>query len=151
MEIHGAVTRDVKDIYQLIKVYAEKGIVLPRTYLSLYQHLQCLYVMKENTRILGVAGLHILGEDLAEVRSLVVDENYAGNGIGKQLVLHVEKEAVALGIKRLISLTYETEFFRKCGFDVVTKDKLPEKVWIDCMTCPKVDHCDEIAMLKLVG
>ncbi|MED4206891.1 N-acetyltransferase [Neobacillus mesonae] len=150
MEIYQAVAGDVKDIYKLIKFYADKEVVLPRTYLSLYQHLQCLHVMKEKDEILGVAGLHVLGQDLAEVRSLVVAPHHSGKGIGRQLVEQMMKEAEKLQISRVISLTYETEFFKKCGFEIVSRDSLPEKVWIDCMTCPKFDCCDEVAMMKYV-
>jgi amino-acid N-acetyltransferase len=151
MDIYSAVASDVNDIYDLIQTYAEQGVVLPRTHLSLYQHLQCLYVMKEDNQILGVAGLHVLGQDLAEVRSLVVAPNHSGKGIGRQLVHHTFNEASRLGIKRLISLTYETEFFKKCGFEIIPKDTLPEKVWIDCMNCPKNACCDEVAMIRYIG
>ncbi len=64
MKICNAVTSDVKEIYSLIEVYAKEGVVLPRSLLSLYQYLQCLYVMKEGEEVVGVAGLHVLGEDL---------------------------------------------------------------------------------------
>ncbi|MGE7887422.1 N-acetyltransferase [Bacillus cereus] len=151
MKIFNAVTSDVKEIYSLIEVYAKEGVVLPRSLLSLYQYLQCLYVMKEDERIVGVAGLHVLGEDLAEIRSLVVSHTYAGQGIGRMLVNHVMNEAVKIKVNRVISLTYETEFFQKCGFDFVNKASLPEKVWVDCRHCPKVDYCDEVAMVRYVG
>ena len=151
MKICNAVTSDVKEIYSLIEVYAKEGVVLPRSLLSLYQYLQCLYVVKEEGKIVGVAGLHVLGEDLAEVRSLVVSHTYAGKGIGRMLVNHVINEAAKIKVSRVISLTYETEFFQKCGFDFVNRDALPEKVWIDCRHCPKVDYCDEVAMIRYVG
>ena len=88
--------------------------------------------MKEDERIVGVAGLHVLGEDLAEIRSLVVSHTYAGKGIGRMLVNHVMEEATKINVRRVISLTYETVFFQKCGFDFINKESLPEKVWIDC-------------------
>lgn len=113
MKICNAVTSDVKEIYSLIEVYAKEGVVLPRSLLSLYQYLQCLYVVKEEGEIVGVAGLHVLGEDLAEVRSLVVSHIYAGKGIGRMLVNHVINEAAKIKVSRVISLTYETEFFSK--------------------------------------
>ena len=150
MKIFMRVTSDVKEIYNLIEMYAKEGVVLPRSLLSLYQYLQCLYVMKEGEEVVGVAGLHVLGEDLAEVRSLVVSHTYAGKGIGRMLVSHVMDEATKIKVKRVISLTYETEFFQKCGFDFVIK-KLPEKVWVDCRHCPKVNYCDEVAMIRYVG
>ena len=151
MKIFNAVTSDVKEIYNLIEMYAKEGVVLPLSLLSLYQYLQCLYVMKEGEEVVGVAGLHVLGEDLAEVRSLVVSHTYAGKGIGRMLVNHVMNEAVKIKVNRVISLTYETDFFQKCGFDFVNKESLPEKVWIDCRLCPKFDCCDEVAMIRHVG
>ncbi|MES1042649.1 N-acetyltransferase [Peribacillus simplex] len=151
MDIYHAVTSDVKYIYNLIQIHAEQGVVLPRTKLSLYQHLQCMYVMKEDNKILGVAGLHVLGQDLAEVRSLVVAPNHSGQGIGRKLVNHIINQASQLEISRLISLTYETEFFKKCNFEIISKDTLPEKVWIDCMNCPKFNSCDEVAMINYIG
>lgn len=128
MKIFNAVTSDVKEIYNLIEMYA-----------------------KEGEEVVGVAGLHVLGEDLAEVRSLVVSHTYAGKGIGRMLVSHVMEEATKINVKRVISLTYETVFFQKCGFDFVNKELLPEKVWVDCRHCPKVNYCDEVAMIRYVG
>ncbi|MBO1582255.1 N-acetyltransferase [Bacillus sp. XF8] len=150
MQISSAITSDVKDIYNLIEGYAKEGVVLPRSLLSLYQYLQCLYVVKEEEKILGVAGLHVLGEDLAEIRSLVVLDTYAGQGLGRMLVNHVMNEAAKIKVKRVISLTYQTTFFKKCGFDLVDKELLPEKVWIDCRHCSKFDCCDEVAMIRYV-
>ncbi|MGG3006031.1 GNAT family N-acetyltransferase, partial [Geobacillus stearothermophilus] len=97
-----------------------------------------------------VAGLHILGHDLGEVRSLVVSPDHMGKGIGRLLVHHIADEAARLGVKRLISFTYQVEFFRKCGFEIAEKATLPEKVWIDCVNCPKLDCCDETAMIKYI-
>ncbi|SDZ06376.1 N-acetyltransferase [Bacillus sp. 166amftsu] len=150
MQICNAITSDVKDIYNLIEVYSKEGVVLPRSLLSLYQHLQSLYVVKEEGKILGVAGLHVLGEDLAEIRSLVVSDTYVGKGLGRMLVNHVVSEASKIKVRRVISLTYETTFFQKCGFDFVDKKLLPEKVWVDCRHCPKFDCCDEVAMIRYV-
>jgi len=150
MQIYNAVTSDVKDIHALIQIYAEKGLVLPRSLLSIYQHLQCMYVVKEKNKIVGVAGLHILGHDLGEIRSLVVSPDHMGQGIGRMLVNHIINEASRLGVKRLISFTYQIEFFKKCGFEIAKKETLPEKVWIDCVNCPKLDCCDETAMIKYI-
>lgn len=90
----------------------QRGSCFTTFSLSLYQYLQCLYVMKEDERIVGVAGLHVLGEDLAEIRSLVVSHTYAGKGIGRMLVNHVMEEATKINVRRVISLTYETVFFK---------------------------------------
>lgn len=151
MDIFKPTTADVESIYQLIKVYADQQIVLPRSQLSIYQHLQCMYVVKDKDKIVGIAGLHVIGRDLAEVRSLVIDPEYQQKGIGRLLVDHIIKESSILRVDRLISLTYQVDFFKKCGFEIVEKEALPEKVWLDCIKCPKFNHCDEIAMIKYLS
>jgi len=148
MRIFNATTADVYPVYELIKIYADREIVLPRSLLSIYQQLQCLYVVKEKNKVVGVAGLHVLGQDLAEVRSLVVDPDYQQKGIGRMLVEHIIMESPKLGVERLISLTYQVEFFSKLGFRIVERGNLPEKVWADCINCPKINNCDEVAMVK---
>ncbi|MFJ7922245.1 N-acetyltransferase [Lysinibacillus fusiformis] len=148
MKIFNATIADVESMHQLIEVYANREVVLPRSLLSIYQHLQCMYVVKDESKVVGVAGLHILGKDIAEVRSLVVDPIYQHKGIGHMLVKHIIMESTELGVGRLISLTYQVDFFAKCGFNIVEKETLPEKVWTDCINCPKVNECDEVAMIK---
>jgi amino-acid N-acetyltransferase len=85
------------------------------------------------------------------VRSLAVDDVFRGRGVGRRLVEWTVDESRRLGIRRLMSLTYEQGFFQKMGFDAVSKDSLPLKVWSDCVRCPKRDGCDEIAMLRQIS
>ncbi|HEY0008591.1 MAG TPA: GNAT family N-acetyltransferase, partial [Tepidisphaeraceae bacterium] len=92
--------------------------------------------------------LGIIWADMAEVRSLAVDEAFRGRGIGKQMVEWCVSDARRMGIRKLMSLTYERSFFEKLGFEVVDKDTLPLKVWTDCVRCPKNLACDEIAMVR---
>jgi amino-acid N-acetyltransferase len=88
--------------------------------------------------------------DLAEVRSLAVDERARGRGIGTRLVQWCMEEARRLKIRKIMSLTYEKHFFEKLGFEVVEKETLPLKVWSDCVKCPKNENCDEIAMVRVL-
>ena len=127
-------------------MYAKKGILLPRTRESLYENIQVIFVATMDDQIVGTASLHILGKDLAEIRSLVVADEANGKGIGKLLVQKIVEEMQKLEIRRLISLTYQVEFFEKCGFRVIEKEEMPQKVWKDCINCDKFPHCDEIAM-----
>jgi amino-acid N-acetyltransferase len=150
MKIRKAVMSDVEEIYHLIHQYAEEGLLLSRSRLSLYENLQSLTVAEENKRVIGVAGLHILWSDLAEIRSLAIAPDYKGRGIGKQLVIRLIEEAEALGIARVFALTYQVAFFEKCGFQLIQKDSLPQKVWKDCMNCKKFPTCDEIAMIYYI-
>jgi amino-acid N-acetyltransferase len=90
-------------------------------------------------------------EDLAEIRSLAVSEQYQGEGIGSELVTAALAEAQDLEIRRIFTLTYRPDFFNKYGFEIVDKATLPQKVWTECIKCVKFPDCDEIAMLKLLG
>lgn len=147
MIIRKAHISDIELVYDLVNGYADDGILLPRTKLSLYENIQCLTVGAIDGKIMGTAGLHVLGRDLAEIRSLVVSNEAKGKGLGKQLVLHLIEEAAQLGVNRVFAMTYQVDFFKKCGFYLGDKNNLPEKVWKDCMTCPKLHNCDENALL----
>lgn len=150
MIIRQATIKDLNGMVELINMYAEKGMMLPRSKLSLCETLTCFSVVEDSNCIIGVGGLHILWEDLAEIRSLVIAPEYAGKGIGKQLVVHLCERAQALEIKKVMALTYQEKFFHHCGFEVVSKESLPHKVWKDCINCSKFPACDEIAVIKEV-
>lgn len=149
MRIRNAIMNDVEAIHQMINEYATEGLMLPRSKLSLYETLQCFIVAEEEetNRVVGVAGLHILWMDLSEIRSLAVARDYKGRGIGKALVQHLHQQADQLGIARVLSLTYQVDFFHACGYEIVKKESLPHKVWKDCINCSKFPSCDENAML----
>jgi amino-acid N-acetyltransferase len=117
---------------------------------DLYDHLRDfnIYEEKSGGPIIGVCALHVCWEDLAEVRSLAVDEPYQGQGIGSSLIAEALAEAPELGIRRVFTLTYQTPFFTVHGFDVVDKALLPQKIWAECVKCVKFPECDEVAMLK---
>ncbi len=148
MRIRGAVIQDVEAIHRLIQVNAQRGLLLPRGQNSLYENLQSLILAEAEPtgELLGVAALHILWSDLAEVRSLAVDDHAKGLGVGRRLVHEVVGRAAELGVEKVLSLTLQVEFFRKCGFEVVDKIQFPRKVWKDCLGCPKLQACDEVAM-----
>lgn len=147
VEIRRAKITDVDSLYELISIYSKKGIVLPRTKKSLSQNIFSIFVAVVDQRVVGTASLAILDIDLAEIRSLVVDDSRAKSGIGKFLVEKIKEETKRVGIEKLISLTYQVDFFKKCGFEVTVKETMPQKVWQDCINCPKLHNCDEIAMV----
>jgi len=139
---------DIKEIQRLIKFYAPKGGILPRSLSELYDHLRDFFVFVENHKIIGICALHICWEDLAEIRSLAVEEDYRSKGIGAQLTRACLKESKLLGVKRVFALTDEPEFFEKLGFERVDKAVLPHKIWTDCLNCVKFPDCDETALVK---
>ena len=139
---------DVKEIQKLLAVYASKGDMLSRSLSELYESLRDFYVeVGDDGRLLGASALHIVWEDLAEVRSVAVAEETGRKGVGSALVNACIAEARELGLKRVFCLTYKPEFFGKLGFVLVDKATLPHKVWGDCIKCPKFPDCDENAMI----
>ena len=141
-EIH-----DVPEIHHLLEIYSAQGNLLPRTMNELYRHLRDFFVIEVDGKLAACGALEIFTEDLGEVRSLVVDDAFKGRGLGKALVERLAAEARAIGLRRLMALTYVPEFFHKLGFQTVPKDTLPEKVWSVCVKCYKFNRCDEIAVL----
>jgi amino-acid N-acetyltransferase len=128
-------------------VFASRGDMLSRSLSELYESLRDFYVYEEQGVILGTTALHIVWEDLAEVRSVAVMEEAGRKGIGRQMVQACIDEARVLGLKRIFCLTYKPEFFGKMGFRLVDKSELPHKVWGDCIKCVKFPDCDENAMI----
>ncbi len=138
---------DVKEIQKLLTHFAGKGDMLSRSLSELYESIRDFYVAKDDETLLGTAALHMVWEDLAEVRSVAVAENAGRKGIGSLLVQACIDEAREIGLKRLFCLTYKPDFFAKHGFRLVDKSELPHKVWGDCIKCVKFPDCDENAMI----
>ncbi|GAB4294549.1 MAG: N-acetyltransferase [Desulfuromonadia bacterium] len=147
MTIRKAAIADVKPIQKLLAHYANRGDMLSRSLSELYESVRDFYVAVEGDDLLGCSALHIVWEDLAEIRSVAVNEEAGRRGIGTRVVQACIDEARALGLKRLFCLTYKPDFFSRFGFTVVDKSHLPHKVWGDCIKCPKFPDCDEIAMV----
>ncbi len=146
--IRKARMEDVRQIHALLKFYADKRLLLPRSISSLYDHLRDFVVYDENGgTISGVCSLHICWENLAEIRSLAVVESVQGQGIGRRLVRNCLDEAAEYGITRIFTLTYQPGFFRKQGFHDIDKRELPHKIWSDCINCAMFPDCDEEALL----
>ena len=138
---------DVKEIQKLLTHYASRGDMLSRSLSELYELLRDFYIIEDGGRLLGVAALHIVWDDLAEIRSVAVAEDAGRKGVGTEVVNACIAEARELGLKRLFCLTYKPDFFARFGFEIVDKSELPHKVWSDCIKCVKFPDCDEIAMI----
>ena len=143
-----AVPEDVEPLFEMIKGYAERGIMLPRSREVLHRQLEHFIVAEVDGIVVGCGSLCRLGNDLVEVRSLGISEGYKGLGIGSRLLDRLVEEAKRQQIPKVMALTYEVSFFLKNGFAVVEKEIFPEKVWTDCVHCSKQNCCDEIAVLK---
>ena len=138
---------DAEKIQALINYHAKKDEMLPRALNDIYEGIRDFWVYVEDSEIIGCAALHVDWLDLAEIRSLAVADEHKGHGIGKHLVKCCLDDAKELNITKVFALTYKPEFFRKLGFRDITKDKLPQKIWSDCIRCHKFPNCDEYAVI----
>ena len=132
----------------MIKLYSTRGEILPRSLSELYDHLRDFFVFVQDHKVLGICALHICWEDMAEVRSLAVQEEVRSKGMGAKLVKACLEESKALGVKRVFALTYRRDFFERLGFKKVDKNMLPHKIWTDCLKCVKFPDCNEVAVVR---
>jgi amino-acid N-acetyltransferase len=150
--IRRARMEDVRAMHQLLNRFADKRELLPRSIAEIYENLQQFYVAVPSQtphKVIGSCALYVTWDNLAEVKALAVDEKHQGQGIGKRLLESVTQTARDLHIRRLFTLTIRTGFFERFGFDHVSKDHLPHKVWTECVKCVYFpDRCVEYAMVK---
>lgn len=146
--IRRATQKDVPFIHALLADYGAQGELLARPRIEIYEFLRDFVVAEDpDGRPVGVAALHLVWEDLAEVRSLAVLPDQQGQGWGTKLVEACLSDSLTLGFGQVFALTYRPEFFARMGFTEVDKQRLPNKIWADCTKCVKFPDCDEIAML----
>lgn len=138
---------DVPAMQRMINEHAERGRMLPRPLSELYENLRDFWVLDVEGEVAGCCALHINWSDLAEVRSLAVDENHQGKGTGRALVEACVLEAKQIGLSRVFALTREPDFFQHVGFVVRSVSEMPRKVWGECIRCPKFPECDEVAVV----
>ena len=144
-----AIFHDVEEIYTLVAHYAGTGEMLARSRNTLYETLRDMVVAEdEQGTIVGVGGLHILWDRLAEIRTMAVSPRLTRRGIGAEIVKRLLEEGRKIGVTKFFTLTYKPGFFQTLGFHTVTKETLPPKVWKDCIDCPKFPNCDEIALIR---
>jgi amino-acid N-acetyltransferase len=150
MNVRSAKISDAKAICSLINYYAERDKMLFRSLADIYENLQTFTVAELDGKVVGCCALEVIWSDLAEIKSLAVDQANTDKGIGTKLVSAAVEQAHLLGVPRVFALTLKPEFFEKQGFEVIDKEKLPMKVWSDCARCPKQQNCDEIAVITRV-
>ena len=154
MELRKATNPDVTQMRALINSMAARtdsdhkhGHMLPRSLPELYEHIRDYTVLCDGARVLGCCALESQWEGLAELKALAVSDEVQGQGWGRKLVEVVLAEAPSLGLECVYTLTNKVEFFHKMDFHVIDMRELPQRVWSECINCPKYDvACDEVAM-----
>ncbi|MCL5126097.1 MAG: N-acetyltransferase [Deltaproteobacteria bacterium] len=148
--IRKATLKDVRKIHALISEQAKGGHLLARAIADLYSQIRdfSVAVDDDSDEIIGCGALRVVWEDLAEIRSVAVQYQAQGEGVGRRLVERLIEESCEMGIRKVFVLTYRVSFFGKIGFVLMDKSLLPHKIWADCVKCPKFPECDEVAMAR---
>ena len=139
---------EMKVIHNLIAYYAKDGTVLPVSYTQLWLRRCSFFVAVEKLhwQVIGCISYFSYSSSLKEIRTLIVRPNKQRLGIGTQLLqtmmTYLDEHS------DIFVLTRETHFFKKKGFQLISRENIPEKVFKDCHFCPRKDNCDELAMIK---
>jgi amino-acid N-acetyltransferase len=142
---------DAYKIKNLINSHASRGRMLPVSLNQVYERLRDFWVVADERGVIeGCGSLKVIWKDLGEIRSLAVRESAREKGYGKLLMDTLLDEAKRIGMKRVFVLTYIPAFFERFSFERIQKTKLPHKIWIDCINCPKFPRCDEIPLMKVL-
>ncbi|MDP9268376.1 MAG: N-acetyltransferase [Acidobacteriota bacterium] len=148
MRTRRAVLPDAESIHALIAQYSHDGTLLPRTLNEVCENVRDFTVVVDRGRIVGCGALHLYGAHLTEIRSIAVAPNVTGKGAGAMLVHALLREARHHRVDCVCLFTRIPEFFARFGFRVAAREELPDKIYKDCLNCPRLHACDEIAMVR---
>jgi argininosuccinate lyase/amino-acid N-acetyltransferase len=142
---------DIDDIQRLVDYWYERGENLPRSRGEILESIRNFAVAEKDGRVVACGSLCLYSPVLAEIRSVGVDPQAQGGGVGSGIVRRLLDVARSLHLPRVFVLTRAPHFFARLGFEEVSIAALPEKVWKDCERCPRRECCDEIAMACELG
>jgi amino-acid N-acetyltransferase len=128
--VRGARTADARTVKQLIDHYAGR-VLLEKELVTLYESVQEFVVAESGGAVVGCGALHVLWEDLAEIRTVAVHPDVLGRGVGHALVDTLVKRARDLGLARVFVLTFETAFFARHGFREIDGTPVPHDVYAE--------------------
>ena len=143
-----ALLPDVDCIHAIIQPYADKGTLLARSVSELCENVRDFVVAEQGGRIVGCGALHLYGTHLAEIRSIAVSSDSQRHGVGRGLVEALLREADRHSVRCVCLFTRAPSFFGHLGFEIARREELPDKIYKDCVCCPRLFDCDEIAMVK---
>lgn len=139
---------DVDAISSLISQFSGDGTLLPRSMAELCENIRDFVVVEDDGAIVGCGALHLYGRHLTEVRSICVVPAAQGRGAGGLLIHALLAEAAEQSVGCVCLFTRIPEFFAHFGFREARKEELPDKIYKDCVNCPRRHACDEIAMVR---
>ena len=131
--IRRARTSDVKNIREIVDAYSTNGRLLKKETVTLYEQTQEFTVAEKDGKVIGCGALHVLWEDLAEVRTVAVLEPFRGQGIGHQILEELINRAREVGVRKLFCLTFETKFFGAHGFNEIESSPVEPEVYAELL------------------
>jgi len=147
MLARNATLPDAFAIEQLVRVHVGDGTLLARSLAEICENIRDFVVIEDHHgEVVGCGALHLYGMHLAELRTITIGENAKGKGAGRILIDTLLTEAARQSVTCVCLFTRIPDFFMKMGFTVVDKELLPDKMYKDCLRCPRMHACDEIAM-----
>ena len=151
IEFRKARLSDIPDMQALVEPEVISGVILKRDSDEVATNIRSYQLAFECEKLVGFCALHIHTTTLAEVRSLIVDNRLRGEGVGSTLIKRALQEAKTLGLKEVLSLTYQQLFFERLGFKEIPKESLPEhKIWADCINCKHFPICNEVSLIHSI-
>ena len=131
--VRPATTRDVKSIRKLVDSYAAPGKMLSKETVTLYESVQEFIVAEQDGTLVGCGALHVLWEDLAEVRTVAVQDGLHKQGIGHQILEAIIGRARDVGVEKIFCLTFQIEFFGRHGFEVLEGTPVAPDVYAELL------------------
>lgn len=129
-------TSDVPGILTLLRPWVDRRILLGKERVTLYESVQEFVVAEHDGELIGCGALHVMWEDLGEVRTLIVADGWLHHGVGGAIVRRLEEQAHALGLSRLFCLTFEVEFFSRRGFRPIPEQVVDSEVYSQLLRSP---------------
>ena len=149
IKIHKAHLQDARNIFDLVNSLSGDGTLLRRSYAEICENIRDFTVAETSGgEFLGCGALHLYGPHLAEVRSIVMRPEAKGQGAGGLLLKALVEEAEQHAVVSVCLFTRIPDFFEHFGFRVADRDAMPDKIYKDCQTCPRLYACDEVAMVR---
>jgi amino-acid N-acetyltransferase len=157
LRVHKARLQDARNIFDLVNSLSSDGTLLRRSYAEICENIRDFTVVERladaadpasEPEFLGCGALHLYGPHLAEVRSIVVREDRRGLGAGDALLEALLAEAEEHQVLSVCLFTRIPDYFSHLGFRVAERNAMPDKIYKDCQTCPRLYACDEVAMVR---
>ena len=148
MQARKARLQDARNIYDLVNSLSGDGTLLRRSFTEICENIRDFTIAERDGEFLGCGALHLYGPHLAEVRSIVVHSDYKGHGAGGLLLKTLVDEAEDHAVLSVCLFTRMPDFFDHFGFRVADRTAMPDKIYKDCQTCPRLYACDEVAMVR---